>query len=80
MFKVLPKPHVSLLLALLLSTAIFPTAAVAQTDQEKLVAAAAKTFANFVRDPNMTWIQRNNANNPHAAKLLEAVAAAARKK
>ena len=80
MFKVLHMPHVSLLLALLLSLAIFPAAAVAQTDQEKLVAAAEKTFGDFMRDSDMTWIQRNNANNPHAAKLLEAVAAAARKK
>jgi lipid-binding SYLF domain-containing protein len=39
--------------------AVMPGAAMAQTDQEKLVAAAEKTFDNFVRDPSMTWIQQN---------------------
>jgi lipid-binding SYLF domain-containing protein len=34
-------------------------AAIAQTDQDKLVAAAEKTFDNFVRSPDMTWIQQN---------------------
>jgi SH3 domain-containing YSC84-like protein 1 len=34
-------------------------AAAAQTEQEKLVVAAEKTFDNFVRDPDMTWIQQN---------------------
>lgn len=33
--------------------------ALAQSDQEKLVAAAEKSFDNFVRDPDMTWIQQN---------------------
>lgn len=46
-----------------LATAVAATAfaplALAQTDQQKLVAAAEATFANFVRDPDMTWFQQN---------------------
>lgn len=46
-----------------LATAVAATAfaplALAQTDQQKLVAAAETTFANFVRDPEMTWFQQN---------------------
>ena len=59
MFKTRLERHASLLLALLLPMAILPAAAMAQTDQEKLVIAAEKTFDNFVRDPDMTWIQQN---------------------
>jgi len=36
-------------------------AALAQSEPEKLVIAAEKTFDNFVRDPDMTWIQQNLA-------------------
>ena len=46
-----------------LATAVAATAfaplALAQTDQQKLVAAAEATFSNFVRDPDMTWFQQN---------------------
>jgi len=40
------------------ATAIAPLA-YAQSDQQKLVAASETTFANFVRDPDMTWFQQN---------------------
>ena len=38
-------------------TAIAP--AYAQSEQQQLVASAQTTFSNFVRDPDMTWIQQN---------------------
>jgi len=57
--KTLFEHRASLLLALFLTTAVLPIVAVAQTDQEKLVAAAEKTFDNFVRDPDMKWFQEN---------------------
>ena len=47
------------LLAVCVIVAALPGAAMAQSDQEKLVAAAEKTFDNFVRSPDMTWIQQN---------------------
>jgi lipid-binding SYLF domain-containing protein len=56
------KYHASLALALFLTVAILPMAAEAQTDQEKLVTAAEKTFDNFVRDPDMKWLHENIAN------------------
>jgi len=34
-------------------------AANAQSEQQKLVNEAATTFNNFLRDPNMTWFQKN---------------------
>jgi len=40
------------------ATAIAPLA-YAQSEQQKLVAASETTFANFVRDPDMTWFQQN---------------------
>ena len=40
------------------ATALAPVA-YAQADQQKLVGAAETTFSNFVRDPDMTWIQQN---------------------
>ena len=33
--------------------------AMAQAEQQKLVDAADASFANFVRDPDMTWFQQN---------------------
>ena len=39
------------------ATAIAP--AYAQSEQQQLVASAQTTFSNFVRDPDMTWIQQN---------------------
>lgn len=59
MLKILLKLRMPLLLGLFLPMAVLPAAAMAQSDQEKLVAAAEKTFDNFVRDPDMTWIQQN---------------------
>ena len=37
----------------------FATAAHAQAEQQKLVAQAQTTFANFLHDPDMTWFQQN---------------------
>jgi SH3 domain-containing YSC84-like protein 1 len=34
-------------------------AALAQSDQQKLVSKAEVTFNNFLRDPDMTWLQQN---------------------
>ncbi len=45
------------LLALVLVTAA--GVALAQADQRKLVDAADRTFQNFLRDPDMTWLQQN---------------------
>ena len=40
------------------ATSIAPLA-YAQSEQQKLVAAAETTFSNFIRDPEMTWLQQN---------------------
>jgi lipid-binding SYLF domain-containing protein len=40
------------------AAAIAPLA-LAQSEQQKLVNDAGTTFSNFVRDPDMTWIQQN---------------------
>ena len=40
------------------AAAIAPLA-LAQSEQQKLVDAADTSFSNFVRDPDMTWIQQN---------------------
>jgi lipid-binding SYLF domain-containing protein len=45
------------LLAMLLATSA--AAAFAQSEQQKLVNAADTTFQNFMRDPDMTWLQQN---------------------
>src|SRR5207253_8810648 len=37
------------------------TAALAQGEQQKLVDRADKTLSNFLRDPDMTWLQQNIA-------------------
>ena len=37
----------------------FTTTALAQSEQQKLVDAADKTLSNFLRDPDMTWLQQN---------------------
>ena len=43
-----------------LASALFVApAATAQGEQERLVTAAEVTFANFMRDPEMSWLQRN---------------------
>ena len=41
------------------SLALFAPAAHAQTEQQKLIADAEKVLSNFLRDPDMTWLQRN---------------------
>ena len=46
-------------LVLAAAAALLPGTAVAQGDQQKLVAEAEKTFGNFARDPEMKWIQTN---------------------
>jgi len=35
------------------------TAALAQSEQQKLVDSADRTLSNFLRDPDMTWLQQN---------------------
>ena len=40
------------------ATAVAPLA-YAQSEQQKLVGSAETTFSNFVRDPDMKWIQQN---------------------
>jgi SH3 domain-containing YSC84-like protein 1 len=46
------------MLALLCIT-VGSSAAFAQSDQQKLVDAADKTFSNFIHDPQMTWLHDN---------------------
>jgi lipid-binding SYLF domain-containing protein len=41
------------------SAALMAPAAQAQTDQEKLVNASEATLSNFMRDPEMKWLQQN---------------------
>jgi lipid-binding SYLF domain-containing protein len=41
------------------AVSLFPAPASAQTEQQKLVNAADATLANFMRDPEMTWLHRN---------------------
>jgi SH3 domain-containing YSC84-like protein 1 len=45
------------ILAMLLATSA--GTALAQSEQQKLVNAADTTFQNFMRDPQMTWLQQN---------------------
>jgi len=42
-----------------LVAALFAPAALAQSDQQKLVAESEKTLSNFLRDPDMSWLQQN---------------------
>ena len=46
-------------LAAVASLALFAPAAQAQSEQQKLIADAEKVLSNFLRDPDMTWLQRN---------------------
>jgi len=50
-------PALRWLLALLIVTSA--GAAFAQSEQQKLVNAADRTFQNFLRDPDMVWLQQN---------------------
>jgi lipid-binding SYLF domain-containing protein len=49
----------SIALLAIASTGLIATSAQAQSDQQKLVGEAEKTLSNFVRDPDMTWLQNN---------------------
>jgi lipid-binding SYLF domain-containing protein len=49
----------TLALVAIAATGLIATSAQAQSDQQKLVGEAEKTLSNFVRDPDMTWIQNN---------------------
>lgn len=46
-------------LAAVASLTLFAPAAHAQGEQQKLIADAEKVLSNFLRDPDMTWLQRN---------------------
>ena len=46
-------------LAAIASTALTALPALAQSEQQKLVVEAEKTLSNFLRDPEMTWLQNN---------------------
>jgi lipid-binding SYLF domain-containing protein len=50
---------VAIAFAAVASCALFAPAAQAQTEQQKLIADAEKVLSNFLRDPDMTWLQRN---------------------
>jgi lipid-binding SYLF domain-containing protein len=41
------------------SAALFAPAAMAQSEQQKLVTEAQTSLSNFLRDPQMTWLQQN---------------------
>ena len=41
------------------TTLLLAPVAQAQSDQQKLVVEAEKSLSNFVRDPDMTWLQKN---------------------
>jgi lipid-binding SYLF domain-containing protein len=41
------------------SLALFTSAAQAQGDQQKLVVEAERSLSNFLRDPDMSWLQQN---------------------
>src|ERR1700676_246142 len=51
------RPALRWLLAMLLATSA--GAALAQSEQQKLVNAADTTFQKFMRDPDMSWLQQN---------------------
>jgi len=41
------------------AASLFPVSASAQSEQQRLVNAADVTLSNFMRDPQMTWLQEN---------------------
>jgi len=51
--------NVGFVLAAVASFALFAPAAQAQSEQQKLVADAEKVLSNFLRDPDMGWLQQN---------------------
>src|SRR6266496_896069 len=46
-------------LVALASSVLWNGSALAQTPQQDLVNAAETTFSNFIRDPDMTWLQQH---------------------
>ena len=51
--------NVSLALCATAAFAFVPVPAAAQSEQQRLVDAAETTLSNFLRDPEMTWLQQN---------------------
>ena len=51
--------HASLALCATAALSFIPMQAAAQSEQQKLVDAADTTLSNFLRDPEMTWLQQN---------------------
>src|SRR5437016_14660436 len=51
--------------------------ALAQTEQQKLVDRADKTLSNFLRDPDLTWLQQNIGRAKAVMIAAEGVKAAA---
>jgi SH3 domain-containing YSC84-like protein 1 len=60
MFRIFHRSTLTALLAAFVAIAAAP-AAFAQADQQKLIAAAETSLSNFLRDPDMTWLQQNIA-------------------
>ena len=51
--------NMSLALCATAAVAFVPVPAAAQSEQQRLVDAADTTLSNFLRDPEMTWLQQN---------------------
>jgi lipid-binding SYLF domain-containing protein len=51
--------HAGIALFAVASVALFSQAAQAQGDQQKLVVEAERSLSNFLRDPDMGWLQQN---------------------
>ncbi len=54
-----PLRYAGITLLVAASSALFATAAQAQSEQQQLVNSAETTLSNFLRDPQMTWLQKN---------------------
>jgi SH3 domain-containing YSC84-like protein 1 len=74
MYKSLKSIAATALVALA-SAAFLAAPAQAQSDQQKLVNAASKTLSNFLRDPDMTWLQ-NNIGRARAVLIAPEIAKA----
>jgi lipid-binding SYLF domain-containing protein len=51
--------NIAVALVAVAAASLFPVSASAQSEQQKLVNAADVTLSNFMRDPEMTWLQQN---------------------
>ncbi len=51
--------HLYVLLALFIVAALAAPAALAQSEQRRLVTASTLTFASFLNDPDMAWLRQN---------------------